>query len=144
MQVLLISTFITTCQSLSISNNWQGLVPVNKESLTGTVPVNKVLLTGTVPVNNLFLKGIQWKTNFGDPPYPPKKADFGRTKAEMGYFSQKGLCYSFGILHGLLSNKNIRISMGKNFGPPPPSPLKKPIWGGQKPKWAQTWKKLGS
>ena len=28
----------------------------------------------------------------------------------MGWFSQKGLCYSFEILHGLLSHKNIRIS----------------------------------
>ena len=37
--------------------------------------------------------------NFGDPPYPPKKAYFGRTKAKIGRFSQKGLCYSFGILH---------------------------------------------
>ncbi len=28
--------------------------------------------------------------NFGDPPYPPKKAYFGQTKAKMGRFSQKG------------------------------------------------------
>jgi len=34
----------------------------------------------------------------------------------MGCFSQKGLCYSFGILHGLLSNKNIRNPMKKIFG----------------------------
>ena len=49
------------------------------------------------------------KKKFGDPPQPPKKADFGRTKAKMGRFSQNGLCYSFEILQGLLSNKNIRI-----------------------------------
>ena len=35
-------------------------------------------------------------------------------------FSQKGLWYDFEILHGLLTNKNIRI----------------PILGGQKGKWA--------
>ena len=34
----------------------------------------------------------------------------------MGCFSQKGLCYSFGILHGLLSNKNIMNPMKKIFG----------------------------
>ena len=55
----------------------------------------------------------------GDPPLPPKKADFGRGKAEMGRFSKKGLCYSFENLQGLLSNKNIRIPMKKNFGDPP-------------------------
>ena len=60
------------------------------------------------------------KNKFWGPPYPPKKADFGRTTAKMGYFSQKGLCYSFDILQGLLSNKNIRIPMReKNFGGPP-------------------------
>ena len=56
---------------------------------------------------------------FGDPPYPPKEADFGRTKAEMGCFSQKDLCYNFGIFHGLLSNKNMKIAMKKNFRDPP-------------------------
>ena len=39
-------------------------------------------------------------------------------------FSPKGLCYNFEILHGLLTNKIIRIPMKKNFGDPP-SPLKK-------------------
>ena len=53
------------------------------------------------------------------PPYPPKKADFGRTKAKIGRFSQKGLCYSFEILQGLLTNKNIRITLKeKKFGDP--------------------------
>ena len=33
----------------------------------------------------------------GDPPYPLKKGDLGRTKAEMGCFSQKGLSYNFEI-----------------------------------------------
>ena len=55
--------------------------------------------------------------NFGDPPQPPKKADLGRTKAGMGRCSQKGLCYSFKILHGLLSYKNIRIPMKKRLAP---------------------------
>ena len=59
---------------------------------------------------------------FGDPPYPPKKADFGRTKAKMGRFSQKGLCYGFGILLGLLSNRNIRNPMIKIFGGSPIHP----------------------
>ena len=45
------------------------------------------------------------KKKFGDPPYPPKKADFGRTKAKMGRFSQNNFCYSFEILQGLLSKK---------------------------------------
>ena len=57
------------------------------------------------------------KNKFRGPPYPPKKADFGRTKAKMGCFSKKGLCYSFGILQGLLSKKNIR------------NPMTKSIWG---------------
>ena len=39
-------------------------------------------------------------------------------------------------MHGLLSNKNMKIPMKKkNFGDPP-SPLTKPILGGKKPKWA--------
>ena len=64
---------------------------------------------------------IPMKNKFRGPPYPPKKADFGRTKAKMGRFSQKGLCYSFEILQGLLSNKNIKIPIKKNFrGPPQP------------------------
>ena len=37
----------------------------------------------------------------------------------MGCFSQKGLCYSFEILQGLLSNKNIKIPMKKIFGGSP-------------------------
>ena len=56
----------------------------------------------------------------GEPPYPPKKADFGCTKAKMGCFSQKGLWYSFEILHGLLTNQNIRIPVReKKFQGPP-------------------------
>ena len=70
------------------------------------------------------------RKNFGDPPEPPKKANLGRTKAEMGCLSQKGLCYSFGILHGLLSHKIRKIPTEKNVGDPPSS-LKKPILGGQ-------------
>ena len=62
------------------------------------------------------------KKKFGDPPEPPKKADLGRTKAEMGCFSQKGLSNSFEILHGLLSNKNIRFPMKNNFRGPPLAP----------------------
>ena len=56
------------------------------------------------------------KKIFRGPPLAPKKADFGRTEAEMGRFSHKGLRYSFGILHGLLSNKNI-------WGIPPTPPI---------------------
>ena len=49
------------------------------------------------------------KKKFWGPLYPPKKADFWRLKAKMGRFSQKGLCDSFEILQGLLSNKNTRV-----------------------------------
>ena len=56
------------------------------------------------------------KIKFRGPPLAPQKADFGRTKAEMGCFSQKGLYYSPGILLGLLSNKYIRNPMNKIFG----------------------------
>ena len=62
------------------------------------------------------------KIKFGNPPRPPKKADFGRKKAEMGYFSQKGLFYSFEILQGLLSNKNITNPKKKIFGESPLHP----------------------
>ena len=59
------------------------------------------------------------------------KIDFGRTKAEMGCSSQKGLYYSFEILHGLLCNKNIRISMKyffrNNLGTPL-APYKSQFW----------------
>ena len=66
---------------------------------------------------------IPMKINFGDPPPRPlQKADFGRTKAEMGCFSQKGLCYSFEIFRGLLSNKNIRNPIKKIFGGSPLHP----------------------
>ena len=50
------------------------------------------------------------------------QAEFGRTKAKMGYFSQKGLFYSFEILHGLSSNKNIRNPKKKIFGESPLHP----------------------
>ena len=64
---------------------------------------------------------IPMKKTIGGHPSPPKKADFGRTKAKIGRFSQKVLCYSFEILQGLLSNKNIRIPMKIKFrGPPLP------------------------
>ena len=70
---------------------------------------------------------------FGD--YPSKKADFGRTKAEMGCFSQKGLSYIFEILHGLLTHKNNRIPMGKKLrGPPRPPPPQKADFGREKAK----------
>ena len=59
---------------------------------------------------------------FRGPPYPPKKADFGRLKAKMGCFSQKGLCYSFEILQGLLSSKEIRNPMKKIFVESPQHP----------------------
>ena len=50
-----------------------------------------------------------------------KKPELERTKAEMGRFSQKGLCYSFEILQGLLTQKNINILMKKkNSGTPLP------------------------
>ena len=57
--------------------------------------------------------------NISETPQAPQKVDFGRTKAEMGCFSQKGLSYSFEILQGLLSNRNIRISIKKKIGDPP-------------------------
>ena len=40
----------------------------------------------------------------------------------MGCFSQKGLCYSFEIFNGLLSNKNIRNPMKNIFGEYPLHP----------------------
>ena len=53
----------------------------------------------------LFLlppSGLVKKEDFND----KKMAYFGRTKAKMGRFCEKGLFYSFEMLHGLLSNKN--------------------------------------
>ena len=48
----------------------------------------------------------------------------------MGRFSQKGFCYSFEILQGLLSNKKIRIPTKIKFwGPPPTRPPKKAKMG---------------
>ena len=46
----------------------------------------------------------------------------------MGRFAQKGLCYSFKFLHGLLSNKNIRIPMKIKFQGPPQAPQKSNGW----------------
>ena len=60
--------------------------------------------------------------NFRDPPYPLNEPYFGRTKAKMGRFDQKGLCCSFEILQGLLSNKKIRNPMKKIFGESPLHP----------------------
>ena len=69
------------------------------------------------------------KINFRGPPQaPPQKADFGQKKAEMGRFSKKGLCYSFEILQGLLSNKNIMIPMEKKFRGHPLAPQKSRFW----------------
>ena len=64
------------------------------------------------------------RKNFMNPPYPPKKADFGRTKAEIGCLSQKG----FGILHGLLNKKNIRKPMKMIFGRSPLHPQLTQFW----------------
>ena len=65
------------------------------------------------------------KNKFRGPPYPPKKADFGQTKAKKGRFSQKGWCYSFGILHGLLSDQTYEDSNErKKIGGPPYPPQK--------------------
>ena len=50
--------------------------------------------------------------------------------------SKKELSQDFQILHGLPSNTNNRIPMKKKKSGTPPSPLKKPIWAGQKLKWA--------
>ena len=66
------------------------------------------------------------KNHFGDTPYPPKKADFGRTKAEIGCFPQNDLRYSFGILHGLLSNKRIELGIPLI---PPIKPILNGKWG---------------
>ena len=68
------------------------------------------------------------KTISGTPPKPPKKAHFGWTKAEIGRFSQKGLFYSFEMLQGLLSNKNIRIPMKITFRGPPQAPKISRFW----------------
>ena len=46
----------------------------------------------------------------------------------MGCFSQKGLCYSFGIFFGLLSNKIIRNPMKKIFGRSPLHPQLTIFW----------------
>ena len=92
------------------------------------------ILQGLISNKNIR---IPRRNFFGYPPQPPKKAEFGRTKAKMGRFSQKGLFYSFVMLQGLLSNKNMKIPMKKKFrGPPLAPPPKKPILGGKKPKWA--------
>ena len=66
---------------------------------------------------------------FGDPPLHPQKNEFGQTKVKMGCFSQKGFCYSFEILHEDSNERRKKIV-------DPPTPLKKPILGGQTPKWA--------
>ena len=46
----------------------------------------------------------------------------------MGRFAQKGLCYSFEILQGLLSNKKIRNPMKKIFGESPLHPQLTLFW----------------
>ena len=55
-------------------------------------------------------------------PQAPQKSRFWRTKAKMGYFSEKGLFYSFEILHGLLSNKMLGIQRKRYLGNPPYTP----------------------
>ena len=59
-------------------------------------------------------------------PHPSNKSK----TSQNSWFSQKGLCYSFEILHGLLGNKNIKIPMREKKLGTPPSPLKKLILGG--------------
>ena len=49
----------------------------------------------------------------------------------MGCFSQKGLCYSFEIMQGLLNDKNNKISMKKIFGGSPLFPPINPILTGK-------------
>ena len=68
------------------------------------------------PLGNKNKRIPMERKKYGDPPLPPKKADFGRTKAKLGRFAQNGLCYSFEIFQGLLSNKKIRNPMKKIFG----------------------------
>ena len=68
------------------------------------------------------------KIKFRGPPRPPKKADFGRTKAEMGYLSQNGLFYSFEILNKLLSKTDIRNPKKKIFWESPLHPQLTLFW----------------
>ena len=56
------------------------------------------------------------KIKFQGPPQAPQKSRFGADK------SQKGLFYSFEILHELLSNKNIRNPKKNIFGETPYTP----------------------
>ena len=70
----------------------------------------------------------KWRKKFRGPTYPPKKADFGYLKAKICRFSQKGLYYSFEILQGLLSNKNMKIPMKIKFRGPPLAPTKSRFW----------------
>ena len=63
------------------------------------------------------------KIKFLRPLTGPPKSQIWAEKAEMGYFSKKGLFYSFEILQGLLSNKNLKIPMKKIFGGSPPAPI---------------------
>ena len=44
-------------------------------------------------------------------------------------------------MHRVLTHKNMKIPMKKKISGTPPSPLKKPILGGQKPKWADSPRK---
>ena len=67
---------------------------------------------------------IPMKIKFRGHRQAPQKADFGWTEAKMGYFSRKGLCYSFETLQGLLSNKTIWISLKIKFWGPPQAPPK--------------------
>ena len=64
-------------------------------------------------------------------PLPLKRPILGRQKGKWAV----GFCYGFEILHGLLTNKIIRIPIKNYFGDPP-TPSKKPILGEQKGKWA--------
>ena len=48
----------------------------------------------------------------------------------------KGVWQDFIFLHGLLTHININIPMKKKISGTPPTPLKRPILGEQKPKWA--------
>ena len=79
---------------------------------------------------------IPMKNKFRGPPLAPTKSQFWADKSQNGPFGQEGGVVGFYFFAWVLKSQKYEDSNEKKISGTPLSPLKKPILGGQKPKWA--------
>ena len=94
------------------------------------------------PNSQKYWDSIEREKNSGTPPTPLKRVIWGEQNGPKARFWAEGPFWSFEILHGLLTHKNIRIPMKKKHLGTPLPPLKRVILGEQKG-WRRVLKAKG-